>query len=121
MKQWLQCCSRWVVLLLALVLIGIGCNGTSQPPKASLTASRSIVERVRSGTPVPVLPNETPTEIQVNDQIVVKEPGQGWLEFPDLLQVEVLPGTEIQLGEVKFKEGESIFIRLKPKNWDINS
>jgi formylglycine-generating enzyme required for sulfatase activity len=84
----------------------------SSPPQAELTALEVVVERLRDGQPFDVQQLNT-VDIQVDDEIAIKEHGQGLLRFPDRLLVELFHDTTLHIGEVRLEPGKSIFMRLK--------
>ena len=106
-----QRCCRWVFPLLTLVLIGIGCGGTEKP-EAVLTTKQTTVERIRQGDSIRVEEDKT-VEIQVADQISVKEQGRALLRFRDRLEVEVFRGTETLVGEARLAPGANIFVKMR--------
>jgi hypothetical protein len=117
MKQRLQCCFRWIALLLVPVLIGTGCAGaqtaeTPEPPRADLIALESIVERVRDGTPF-ALQKDNSTDIQANDRISVKEQGRGLLTFQDRLVIELFNHTNGFVSEARLEPAGFIFVRFE--------
>jgi formylglycine-generating enzyme required for sulfatase activity len=115
MKQRLQCCFRWIALLLVPVLIGTGCISAEapEPPRADLTALETVVERVRGDAPFS-LQKDRSIDIQANDRISVKEQGRGLLTFPDhQLAVELFKGTDALLSEARIGPVGFIFVRFK--------
>lgn len=123
MIQSLQSCLGRFGLLLVFVLINTGCNALSAilpasaepntpPIQADVTALEVIVERLRDGNTV-ALQKQKSVDIQVNDQISVKEYGRGLLRFPDRLQVELFRDTDALLRETSMEPSGPIFVRLK--------
>jgi formylglycine-generating enzyme required for sulfatase activity len=114
----------WAAVLLFPLLILMGCapkgtadSPTMQPtapsaPQAELTALEIVVERLRAGQPSDLQRFDT-VDIQVNDQIAVKEHGRGLLRFPDRLLVELFHDTTLHMADVRLEPGKSIFTRLK--------
>jgi formylglycine-generating enzyme required for sulfatase activity len=121
MKPQFQHYAKWVALLLIPILVGTGCDGLIGPASSSptapstetyLTAIKEVVERHRQNNSTKTLKQDEKVDIQVNDQVAVKDKGRGLLEFPDHLQVEILPGSELELGAAYLEEGGSIFVSL---------
>jgi formylglycine-generating enzyme required for sulfatase activity len=114
----------WAAVLLFPLLILMGCAPTgttnsstpqptaSSPPQAELTALEIVVERLRAGQ-ASELQQFDAVDIQVNDQIAVKQHGRGLLRFPDRLLVELFHDTTLHMADVRLEPGKSIFTRLK--------
>lgn len=121
MKQQLQGCSRWSLLLLVFILIGTGCNTgpvetvpTPTPnPQAFLTALQITVERVRGDQHDQIPQDAPPVDVRVADEISVNEQGRGLLRFPDDLLVEIFRDTALRLDDARLDPGDTIFVRLR--------
>jgi formylglycine-generating enzyme required for sulfatase activity len=90
-------------------------------PGASLETIEITVQRIRENNTVDVLKEEPPVDIQVDDQISVKEEGQGLLKFPDNLVVEILHGTGLTLQDATLERGKTIFAQLQQTSGTIRA
>jgi hypothetical protein len=90
MKQWLQCCFRWVALLLVPVLIGTGCAwlGIEEPTPGPMRPIRNpspesvIIPRAtptlspESGVETPLVPSSAQEAVLYEDDFA--DPTSGW-------------------------------------------
>jgi formylglycine-generating enzyme required for sulfatase activity len=112
-----------VIAGLILLLIDSACSPLSTPPpiaqptetpyEANLKAEDSGIKVFKGGAVESVVQKDQTVNVQVNDRIEVDKASRGgYLEFPDLLEVEVFRFAIVTLADVKQESGGSTFVSL---------